>query len=166
MFKEDIEKYNSEANTLLGSIKRNKDHVQDVNKKFDLDVNLFKDESISHITELTDAMLEYGDNIITADVKNIEDLEKENKSLIDEITIMRDTLQSEADQPYRLFISCLSFKHNLHLFHDQLKRIKENNTIKTYDFTRDSNLERMKNNCKQLGTLQEQKESDAGIFLS
>ncbi|XP_060607400.1 E3 ubiquitin-protein ligase TRIM33-like [Ruditapes philippinarum] len=161
MLKKDIETYDDEAKSLLGSIRRNKDHVKDVNKKFALDVQLFRDEIISHITKLADAMLKYGDDIMAADMKKIENLERENKSLVDETNGMRDTLQSEADQAYKLFISSLSYRQNLHLVRDQLERIKANNTIETYDFMPDCNLEQLMKTCKQLGVLHKPNESGA-----
>ncbi|XP_060597213.1 E3 ubiquitin-protein ligase TRIM33-like, partial [Ruditapes philippinarum] len=161
MLKKDIETYDNEAKSLLGSIRRNKNHVEDVNKKFALDVKLFRDEIISQITKLADAMLKYGDDIMAADMKKIENLEKENKSLVDETNGMRDTLQSEADQPYKLFISSLSYRQNLHLVRDQLERIKANNTIESYDFMPDCNLEQLMKTCKQLGVLHKPNESGA-----
>ncbi|XP_060559206.1 uncharacterized protein LOC132719451 [Ruditapes philippinarum] len=151
--KKDIENNDNEATAMLGSIKLNKDHVKDVNKKFAHDVKLFRDEVISHITKLADAMLIYGDDTMASDLEKLENLEKENKSLVDDTNCMRDTLQSEADQPYNLFISSLSYKQNLHLIHEQLERIKENNTIETYDFTPDSCLSQLMKTCKQLGAL-------------
>ncbi|XP_060579270.1 E3 ubiquitin-protein ligase TRIM45-like isoform X2 [Ruditapes philippinarum] len=159
----DIEKYDSEAKTMLGSIRSNKDHVKDINKKFALDVNIFRDEMIAHITKLSDAMLKYGDDIMAADMKKIENLEEENKRLVDETNGMRDTLQSEVDQPYKLFISSLSYKQNLHLVRDQLERIKANNKIETYDFMPDCNLEQLMKTCKQLGVMHKPNESGAAL---
>jgi hypothetical protein len=164
--KKDIDKYDGEAKSMLQSIGRSKDHIKDVNKKFALDVKLFRDEIISHITKLADAMLKYGDDIMAADMKKIENLEKENKSLVDETNGMRVTLQAEVDLPYKLFISSLSYTQNLHLVHHQLERIKYNNTIETYNFKRDCNLEQLVKTCKQLGTVHKPKESDNGIFLT
>ncbi|XP_060580657.1 uncharacterized protein LOC132737395 [Ruditapes philippinarum] len=153
MLKKDIVKYNSEANTMLGSIKHNKDHVKDVNKKFSRDVKLYSDKIISLIRRHTDVMLKYGDDIMAADMKNLENIETENKRLVDETTGMLDTLQSDADQPYKLFISSMSYKQNLHFVHEQLERIKENNTIKSYDFKRDYKLEQLIKTCNKLGTI-------------
>ncbi|XP_060553832.1 uncharacterized protein LOC132714923, partial [Ruditapes philippinarum] len=163
MLKKDIETYDNEAKSLLGSIRRNKNHVKDVNNKFALDVKLFRDKIISHITKLADAMLKYGDDIMEAGMKKIENLEKENKSLVDETNGMRDTLQSEVDQPYKLFISSLSYKQNLHLVRDQLERIKANNKIETYDFMPDCNLEQLMKTCKQLGVLHKSTGSGAAL---
>jgi hypothetical protein len=129
-------------------------------------VKLFRDELVSHITKLADDMLKYGDDIMTTDMTKIENLEKENKSLVDETNGMRDTLRSEADQPYKLFISSLSYKQNLLLVRDQLERIKANNTIEKYDFTRDCYLEQLMKTCKQLGALHKPNESGAGKFHS
>jgi hypothetical protein len=99
---------------------------------------------------------------MAADMKKIENLEKENKSLVDETNGMRDTLQLEADQPYKLFISSLSYRHNLHLVRDQLERIKANNTIEKYDFKCDCNLEQLTKTCKQLGALHKPNGPGAG----
>ncbi|XP_060562321.1 uncharacterized protein LOC132721951 [Ruditapes philippinarum] len=159
MLQKEIETYDSEAKTISGSIKRNKDYIKDVNKKFALDVIIFRDEMIAHITKLSDAMLKYGDDIMAADMKKIENLEEENKRLVDETNGMRDTLQSEVDQLYKLFISSLSYKQNLHLVRDQLERIKANNKIETYDFMPDLNLEHLMKTCKQLGVLHKSNES-------
>jgi hypothetical protein len=166
MLKKDIEKYDSEAKAMLGNIRRNKDHVKDVNQKFALEVKLSRDEIISHITKLADAMLKYGDGIMAADMNKIVNLEKENRSLVDETNGMIDTLQSEADQPYKLFISSLSYRQKLHLVQDQIKRIKENNTIQTFDFRRDCNLEQLLKTCNQLGTLHVPKQSNAGKLIT
>ncbi|XP_060568724.1 transcription intermediary factor 1-alpha-like isoform X2 [Ruditapes philippinarum] len=161
--KKDIEKYDGEAKAMLGRIRSNKDHVKDVNKKFAFEVNSFRDELIAHFTKLSDAMLKYGDDIMAADVEKIENLEKQNKGLVDETNDMKETLQSEADQPYKLFLSSLSYRQNLHLVRDQLERIKANNTIETNDFMPDCNLEKLMKTCKQLGVLHKPNESGAGL---
>ncbi|XP_060591496.1 uncharacterized protein LOC132746392 [Ruditapes philippinarum] len=163
MLQKEIETYDSEAKTISGSIKRNKDYIKDVNKKFALDVIIFRDEMIAHITKLSDAMLKYGDDIMAADMKKIENLEEENKRLVDETNGMRDTIQLDVDQPYKLFISSLSYKQNLHLVRDQLERIKANNTIETYDFLPDCNLEQLMKTCKQLGVMHKPNESGAAL---
>ncbi|XP_060584481.1 E3 ubiquitin-protein ligase TRIM33-like [Ruditapes philippinarum] len=164
--KKDIEKFDDEAETILGRIRSNKDHLKDVNKKFALDVKSFRDDMIAHITKLSDAMLKYGDDIMEADMKKIGNLEKDNKSLVNETNDMRATLQSEADQPYKLFISSLSYRQNLHLVRDQLERIKANNMIEKYDFMPDCNLEQLMKTCKQLGVLHKPNESGAGTFIT
>ncbi|XP_060604731.1 uncharacterized protein LOC132757466, partial [Ruditapes philippinarum] len=163
MLQKEIETYDSDAKTISGSIKRNKDYIKDVNKKFALDVNIFRDEMIAHIMKLSDAMLKYGDDIMAADMKKIENLEEENKRLVDETNGMRDTLQTEVDQPYKLFISSLSYRQNVHLVRDQLESIKANNTIETYDFMPDCNLEQLLETCKQLGELLKPNESGAAL---
>ncbi|XP_060567424.1 transcription intermediary factor 1-beta-like [Ruditapes philippinarum] len=154
IFKGDIDRYNIEAKQMLESIKRKKCHVTDVNNKFACAVRLFRDEMISHITHLADRMLKLGDDAMTVDMTTIENLEKESKSLVDETTKMRETLQSEADQPYRLFITAVSYKHNLHLVKEQLQRIEQTSRVTTYWFERDCHLEELVKSYKQLGSFQ------------
>jgi hypothetical protein len=151
--KKDTEKYDIEAKAMLGSIRRNKKLVKDVNKKFAHDVISCRDEVISHIMKLADAMLKHGDDIMVADLEKIKNLEKESKSLVDETNGMRDKLQSEADQPYKFVVTSSSNKQIIHLVHEKLERMKQSNTIETYDFTPDCNLRQLITTYKQLGTL-------------
>jgi hypothetical protein len=149
-FKTDIEKYDSEAKAMLESIKCNKVHVTDVHNKFVRDVNLFRDEMISHITHLAETMLQLGNKTIGEDKTNIENLEEEIKGIVDETTKMTDTLYSEADQPYKLFITTVSYRQNLFFVQEQLKRIKKMNMVRTFTFENDCYLEQLVKNCKQL----------------
>jgi formiminotetrahydrofolate cyclodeaminase len=85
-------------------------------------------------------MLQLGNKTMREDKTQIENLEEEIKSIVDETTKMKDKLQSEADQPYKLFITTVSYKQNPFLVREQLRRIKEMNTARSYTFENDCQL--------------------------
>jgi hypothetical protein len=144
----DVNEANSEATKMLTYIKTSRDHIKDINSKFKRDVTLFKDQLMAHITNLANAMLKLGDDIMAEDMKVIDQLEKENTSLLAETATLGDTLRSLSDQPFK---DLIQHKKRLQQLQHELENIRINNNANTYVFERDSDMERFVKDRKQLG---------------
>ncbi|XP_053379225.1 E3 ubiquitin-protein ligase TRIM33-like isoform X2 [Mercenaria mercenaria] len=161
------EKYLSEAKDISSSIKKNKKQALDINEKFLKDVNMFKEELISHVNKLTKAILKQGENIKVKNMKSMDVLEKENEDLIIEIPRLTEIFESQIDQPQKLFVSSVLQKPKLNQLREQLDSIQGRNKIESYEFQRNNNLERAVKDGKQLGSIQRIKpRNETDIFSS
>ncbi|XP_053386975.1 E3 ubiquitin-protein ligase TRIM33-like isoform X1 [Mercenaria mercenaria] len=147
------EKYLCEAKDISSSIKQNKKQALDINKKFHKNVNMFKEELISHVNKLSNAILKQGEKIKVNDVKNMDVLEKENEDLIIEISRLTEVFESQIDQPQKLFVSSVLQKPKLNQLREQLDSIQDRNKIESYEFQRNNNLERSVKDSKQIGSV-------------
>ncbi|XP_053388031.1 uncharacterized protein LOC123541731 [Mercenaria mercenaria] len=148
------EKYLSEAKEISSSIKKNKIQALDINEKFLKDVNMFKEELITHVNKMTNVILKQGENIRVKDMKSMDVLEKENEDLIIEISRLTEMFESQIDQPQKLFVSSVLQKPKLNQLREQLDSIQGRNKIESYEFQRNDNLERSVKDGKQLGSVQ------------
>ncbi|XP_053387999.1 uncharacterized protein LOC123543954 [Mercenaria mercenaria] len=147
-------KYLSEANEISISIKENKKQALNINEKFLKDVNMFKEDLISHVNKLTNAILKQGEIIKVKDMKNMDVLEKENEDLMIEISRLTKVFESQIDQPQKLFVSSVLQKPKLNQLREQLDSIQGRNNIESYEFQRNDNLERSVKDSKQMGSVQ------------
>jgi hypothetical protein len=157
----DVQKSRLEANTLLTSIRTNRDQIKYINEMFNCGVITFKEDIMAHITKLTNSMLSDGHYIMIENLENMDKLEKENERIITEMSNISETLQSLKDQHYKMFVSSITHKETLHQVQHQLEEIKEKNNIRTYVFERDVGLERSVKDTDKLGNLREGMQEEA-----
>ncbi|XP_053388268.1 uncharacterized protein LOC123541733 [Mercenaria mercenaria] len=148
------EKYLSEAKEISSFVKKSKEQALDINEKFLKDVSMFKEELISHVNSLTNAILKQGEDIKMKDMKNMNMLEKENEDLIIEISRLTEVFESQIDQPQTLFVSSVLLKPKLNQLREKIDSIQGRNKIESYEFQRNNNLERSVKDGKQLGSVQ------------
>jgi hypothetical protein len=149
-----------EAEQVLSSVKNNILQIDDINEKFKQEVNMFREEMISKVNNLSDRMLKEGECIKAKDNLSMTKLADETKSLINDLNDMSDLFKSNAGSPSQLFVCSVSKKPKLDQLRKQLDDIKSRNIIDSYEFKRDTKLSRTLASIGQLGELQKDKVKD------
>ncbi|XP_060603326.1 uncharacterized protein LOC132756308 [Ruditapes philippinarum] len=154
------EKCKIEAEHVLSSIKNNIVQIDDINGKFIQEVNMFREEIISKVNNLSDRMLKEGECIKAKDNFSMKKLADETESLINDLNDMSDLLESKVESPSQLFVCSVSKKPKLDQLRIQLDDIKSRNIIECYEFKRDTKLSRTLGSIGQLGELEKYKVKD------
>jgi hypothetical protein len=149
-----------EAEHVLSSVKNNIIQIGDINGKFIQEVNMFREEIISKVNNLSDRMLKEGECIKAKNKFSMKKLADETESLIHNLNDMSDLFKSKVESPSQLFVCSVTKKPKLDQLWKQLDDIKSRNIIDSYEFKRDTKLSRTLASISQLGKLQEDKEKD------
>jgi hypothetical protein len=145
-----------EAEQVLSSVKNSIVQIDDINEKFKQEVNMFREEIISKVNNLSDRMLKEGECIKAKDNFSMKKLVDETESLINDLNDMSDLFKSKVESPSQLFVCSVSKKPKLDQLRKQLDDIKRRNIIDDYEFKRDTLA-----STGQLGELQKDKEKKA-----
>ncbi|XP_060603325.1 uncharacterized protein LOC132756307 [Ruditapes philippinarum] len=150
-----------EAEQVLSSVKNNIVQIDDINEKFKQEVNMFREEMISKVNNLSDRMLKEGECIKAKDNLSMTKLADETESLINDLNDMSDLFKSKVRSPSQLFVCSVSKKPRLDQLRKQLDDIKTRNIIDCYEFKRDTKLSGTLASIGQLGKLQ--KDNEKGV---
>ncbi|XP_060581497.1 transcription intermediary factor 1-alpha-like [Ruditapes philippinarum] len=147
-----------EAEQVLSSLKNNKVQIDDINERFKQQVNMFREEIILKVNNLSDRMLKEGESIKAKDKLSMTKLSDETESLINDLNDMSDLFKAKAGSPSQFCVCLVSKKPKLDYLRKQIDDIRSRNIIDSYELKRDTKLSHILASIGQLGKLQKDKE--------
>ncbi|XP_060604657.1 uncharacterized protein LOC132757403 [Ruditapes philippinarum] len=140
-----------EAKQLMASIENNKIQADDINEQFLQDVNVFREEIISHVNKMSKFLIEKSDTIKATDILRMDNLAVETKSLIGELNCLSELIEPKMKEPNQLFVCSVLQKHKLDRLKEQLGDIKHRNKIEVYELIKNNDLMSFTKGIGQLG---------------
>ncbi|XP_045183206.2 uncharacterized protein LOC123541717 [Mercenaria mercenaria] len=150
----DVKGCNNQSQECLSAIQLNRNVAETVHAKFIDDAEAFRDEIVNHVNKLTADICAQATDIKSKNIIVFGKLEKEATDISHEIISMEETLQSQQDQPNKLFVASVQIKQKLKSLKEKLDENKKKNETTEYSFQRDNQLKNAVMRCNGLGLIQ------------
>lgn len=116
-------------------------------------IQSFRDEINEHIDKLERVSVQRADELKETDATRMSELEKECEDIANELSQMHKVLESQANDPKKLFVSAMKYKRGINALEQKLRNISIRNSISIYSFNRDENVKRAFSTSMQLGSV-------------
>ncbi|XP_045184587.2 uncharacterized protein LOC123542696 [Mercenaria mercenaria] len=150
----DIESCSNQIEECLSSIQTNRKVTETVYEQFIEDAEAFRDEIVNHVNKLTSDICNQVADIKSNNDDSLSMLEKEALVIRHEISSTKEMLESQRNQPNKLFVTSIQLQQKLRSIKKKMDATEDQNKAEAYNFKRSEQIESAMVKCNLIGLIQ------------